>query len=110
MRSNKLLLLFPTACCKNLLLRLDDNSDILEIKLNKHQLPVRNNVHLFSIFSNSLIFFKNIRTIMLENIAYVGLGFASVFFALETAWHFTACKIHDKSIKPCFYKQIGILK
>ena len=36
MQSNKLLLLFPTACCKNLLLRLDDNSDILEIKLNKY--------------------------------------------------------------------------
>jgi hypothetical protein len=34
---------------------------------------------------------------MLENIAYVGLGFAAVFFALEAAWHFTACKIHDKS-------------
>ena len=47
---------------------------------------------------------------MLENIAYVGLGFAAVFFALETAWHFTACKIHDKSIKPCFYKQVGLLK
>ncbi len=28
----------------------------------------------------------------------------------KTAWHFTACKIHDKSIKPCFYKQIGLLK
>ena len=36
MQSNKLLLLFPTACCKNLLLRLDDNSNILEIKLNKY--------------------------------------------------------------------------
>jgi hypothetical protein len=47
---------------------------------------------------------------MLENIAYVGLGFVTVFFALETAWHFTACKIHDKSIKPCFYKQVGLLK
>jgi hypothetical protein len=47
---------------------------------------------------------------MLENIAYVGLGFAAVFLALEAAWHFTACKINDKSIKPCLYKQIGILK
>jgi hypothetical protein len=47
---------------------------------------------------------------MLENIAYVSLGFATVFLALEAAWHFTACKIKDKSIKPCFYKQIGILK
>ena len=47
---------------------------------------------------------------MLENIAYVGVGFAAVFLALEAAWHFTACKINDKSIKPCLYKQIGILK
>ncbi|MFL6411776.1 MAG: hypothetical protein ACJ71K_11125 [Nitrososphaeraceae archaeon] len=31
---------------------------------------------------------------MLENIAYAGLGFATVFLALEAAWHFTACKIN----------------
>jgi hypothetical protein len=68
------------------------------------------NCHLFSIFSNSLISFKYIRENMLENIAYIGLGFATVFFALEAAWHFTACKIHNKSIKPCFYKQVGLLK
>ena len=47
---------------------------------------------------------------MLENIAYAGLGFAAVLLGLEAAWHFTACKIKDKSIKPCLYKQIGILK
>jgi hypothetical protein len=46
---------------------------------------------------------------MLENIAYVGLGFAAVFFALESAWLFTACKIHENSINPCFYKQVGLL-
>ena len=42
---------------------------------------------------------------MLENIAYADGGFATVFLALEAAWHFTACKINDKSIKPCLYKQ-----
>lgn len=47
---------------------------------------------------------------MIENIAYVGLGFGTVLLGLEAAWHFTACKIKDKSIKPCLYKQIGILK
>ena len=47
---------------------------------------------------------------MLENIAYVGLGFATVFLALEAAWHFTACKVKDNAIKPCLYKQVGILK
>ena len=30
---------------------------------------------------------------MLENIAYMGLGFATVLLGLEAAWHFTACKI-----------------
>ena len=40
---------------------------------------------------------------MFESIAYIVLGFAASFFSLEAVWHFTACKIHDKSIKPCFY-------
>jgi len=43
---------------------------------------------------------------MIESIAYIAIGFATAFISLEAAWHFTACKIHDKSIKPCFYKQI----
>jgi hypothetical protein len=47
---------------------------------------------------------------MFENIASIGLGFAAVFLGLELSWHFTACKIHDKSIKPCFYKQVGLLR
>ena len=47
---------------------------------------------------------------MLENLAYVGVGFAAVFLALEAAWHFTAGQIKDKTIKPSLYKQIGILK
>ena len=47
---------------------------------------------------------------MIENLAYLAIGFTTTFLALEAAWHFTACKIHDKTIKPCWYKQIGILK
>src|SRR5215831_15616259 len=47
---------------------------------------------------------------MFENMTYIVLGFATVFFSLEAVWHLTACKIHDKSIKPCFYKQIRILQ
>ena len=46
---------------------------------------------------------------MLENIAYLGLGFATVFLALEAAWHFTACKLPDKTIKPCIYKQVKLV-
>ncbi len=46
---------------------------------------------------------------MLENlnlIAYVTLGFAISYLALEGAWHFTACRIKDKSIPPCIFKQV----
>jgi hypothetical protein len=47
---------------------------------------------------------------VLENLAYIAIGFVTTFMALEAAWHFTSCKIKDNSIKPCLYKQIGILK
>jgi hypothetical protein len=47
---------------------------------------------------------------MFENLAYVVIGFLPTFLALEAAWHFTAGKIKDKTIKPSLYKQIGILK
>ena len=65
---------------------------------------------MFSISSTNLISSKYTIGNMFENIAYIGLGFAAVFLGLELAWHYTACKIHDKSIKPCFYKQVGLLK
>ena len=32
------------------------------------------------------------------------IGFAVTYLALEGAWHFTACKIKDKSIKPCLFQ------
>jgi hypothetical protein len=47
---------------------------------------------------------------VLENLGYMAIGFVTTFMALEATWHFTACKIKDKTIKPCLYKQIGILK
>jgi len=43
------------------------------------------------------------------DLASLAVGFATTFLALEAAWHFTACKIKDKTIKPCLYKQIGIV-
>jgi hypothetical protein len=46
---------------------------------------------------------------MIENIAYIAIGFASAFFSLEAVWHLTACKIHDKTMK-CFYKQIRLVE
>jgi len=41
-----------------------------------------------------------VTTGIFESVAYIALGFASAFFSLEAAWHFTTCKIHDKSITP----------
>ncbi|MFY9869932.1 MAG: hypothetical protein WAK17_09470, partial [Candidatus Nitrosopolaris sp.] len=68
-----------------------------------------NNLISFSHYLNSV--FENITSIdVFESMAYIVLGFATAFFSLEAVWHFTACKIHDKSIKPCFYKQIRILE
>jgi hypothetical protein len=49
---------------------------------------------------------------MLENLnllAYTALGFAISYLALEGGWHFTACKIKDKSISPCVFKQVKTL-
>jgi hypothetical protein len=49
---------------------------------------------------------------MLENLnlaAYVAFGFAISFLALEGGWHFTACKIKEKSIQPCVFKQVKTL-
>jgi hypothetical protein len=46
---------------------------------------------------------------IIGDLAYLAVGFAATFLALEAAWHFTACKIKDKSIKPCLYKQIGLV-
>jgi hypothetical protein len=46
---------------------------------------------------------------MLEGLnlmAYVIIGFAISYLALEGGWHFTACKIKEKSIPPCVFKQI----
>ena len=47
---------------------------------------------------------------MIESIAYIAIGFAAAFFSLEAVWHLTACKIHDRTIKPCFYKQIRLVE
>jgi hypothetical protein len=46
---------------------------------------------------------------VLENLAYLAIGFVTTFMALEAAWHFTACKIKDKTIKPCLYKRLGLV-
>jgi hypothetical protein len=48
---------------------------------------------------------------MFESLAlYPVIGFAAAYLALEIAWHFTACKIKDKTIKPCMFKQVVLLK
>lgn len=49
---------------------------------------------------------------MLENltlIAYAITGFVVSYLALEIGWHYTACRIKDKSIPPCVFKQIRVI-
>jgi mannose/fructose/N-acetylgalactosamine-specific phosphotransferase system component IIC len=46
---------------------------------------------------------------IIESIAYIAIGFATAFFSLEAVWHLTACRIQDRTIKPCFYKQIRLV-
>jgi hypothetical protein len=43
---------------------------------------------------------------MIENLLYVVIGFVVTYLSLELAWHFTACRIKDKKIRPCMFKEI----
>jgi hypothetical protein len=45
---------------------------------------------------------------MFEYLMYTAIGFVGTLLGLEAAWHFTACKIRDKTIKPCMYKQVKL--
>jgi hypothetical protein len=44
-----------------------------------------------------------------ELVMYPVIGFLFTYLALETAWHFTACKSHDKTLAPCVFKQVKML-
>ena len=49
---------------------------------------------------------------MLESLnlaAYIALGFAISYLALEGGWHFTACKIKENSVPPCIFKQVKMI-
>jgi len=45
---------------------------------------------------------------MFENVVYPVVGFVVTLLGLEATWHFTACRISDKKIKPCIYKQVKL--
>jgi hypothetical protein len=58
---------------------------------------------------NSFICNIEVSYFMFENInlaLYVLAGFVVAYIGLELAWHFTACRIRDKKIKPCLFKQV----
>jgi hypothetical protein len=46
---------------------------------------------------------------IIENLLYVVIGFVVTYLLLELAWHFTACRIKDKKLKPCMFKEIKFL-
>jgi hypothetical protein len=45
---------------------------------------------------------------MIEYLIYPAIGFVATLLGLEVAWYFAACRIPDKTIKPCIYKQVKL--
>jgi hypothetical protein len=43
---------------------------------------------------------------VIESLLYVVIGFVVTYLSLELAWHFSACRIKDKKIRPCMFKEI----
>lgn len=46
---------------------------------------------------------------MIETLLYPIIGFLTTYIGLEVAWHLTACKVEDKSIKPSLFRQVGMV-
>jgi hypothetical protein len=49
---------------------------------------------------------------MLDNIAlamYFVTGYIITYFALEIAWHFAACRLENKTMRPCLFKQVKMV-
>ena len=43
---------------------------------------------------------------VIESLLYVVIGFVVTYLSLELAWHFSACRIKDKKMRPCMFKEI----
>lgn len=55
------------------------------------------------------LMFENISLVLyavLNLVLYAVVGFVVSYVGLEIAWHFTACRIHDKLLRPCMFKQV----
>lgn len=44
----------------------------------------------------------------LPMVVYPVIGFAASYLALETAWHFTACRSANSDLKPCLFKEVKL--
>ncbi len=67
-------------------------------------------LQIFRFSTANLIFMKMVIVAMSETlqlVAYSVLGFGAAYLALETAWHYTACRIQGGTLlKPCIFKQV----
>jgi hypothetical protein len=67
-------------------------------------------LQLFTFSIDNIIFMNTAIVAMSETlqlVAYSLLGFGAAYLALETAWHYTACKIQGGTLlKPCLFKQV----
>jgi len=63
-------------------------------------------------FVDNLIFMNAVIVAMIETlqlVTYTLLGLGCTYLALETAWHFTACRIQGGTLlKPCIFKQLKV--
>jgi hypothetical protein len=63
-------------------------------------------------FKGIFIYIKCKLDHVLENLTLIGyaiMGFVISYLALEIGWHYTACRIKDKSVPPCVFKQIRVI-
>lgn len=77
--------------------------------INKCKVCAIDSIHMYNLCMKNLYKTSTKGFIMLENlnlIMYITLGFAVSYLALELGWHFTACRIKDKPLKPCIFKQV----
>ena len=85
-------------------------SSITSVLFNKWQRVALYTLQLFRFSAANLIFTNTVMPVMSETlqlVAYSLLGFGAAYLALETAWHFTACRVQGGTLlKPCIFKQV----
>ena len=71
-----------------------------------------NNVKSLNLLISLDVYFMAMEIDLIAGLVYVTIGFILTYLSLETAWHFTACKIETNgknTVKPCIFKQMKVV-